>query len=72
MLPIALLGSTVYIVRRSRTAHRLSSSLPQGLQLVQSHLARERYLDQANARVEALENELSALTRPAPGKSPRS
>ncbi|KAF8520092.1 hypothetical protein JB92DRAFT_2572493, partial [Gautieria morchelliformis] len=47
MLPIALLGSSVYL----------------GLHLVQTSLARERYADHARARIAELEHELSILRR---------
>ena len=45
MLPVALLGSAVYL----------------GLHLFQSHLAHEKYLDEANARVQELERQVDAL-----------
>ncbi|EJD01048.1 uncharacterized protein FOMMEDRAFT_48005, partial [Fomitiporia mediterranea MF3/22] len=45
MIPIALLGSAVYI----------------GLQLVRTKLATEKYLDEANARIAQLEEEIKRL-----------
>ncbi|KAL5488150.1 hypothetical protein ACEPAI_6258 [Sanghuangporus weigelae] len=45
MIPIALLGSAVYI----------------GLQLVQTKLATEKYLDEANSRIAQLEEEIRRL-----------
>ncbi|KAH8113364.1 hypothetical protein DFH11DRAFT_1775017 [Phellopilus nigrolimitatus] len=45
MIPVALLGSAVYI----------------GLQLLQTKLATEKYLDEANKRIKQLETELQEL-----------
>jgi len=45
MIPVALLGSVIYL----------------SLQLAQSHLAHEKYLDVATARVLELEAEVDAL-----------
>ncbi|KAI0301791.1 hypothetical protein B0F90DRAFT_1816694 [Multifurca ochricompacta] len=45
MIPVALLGSAVYM----------------GLQLLQTYLSHEKYLDEARARVEELEREIDAL-----------
>ncbi|KAI0069022.1 hypothetical protein BV25DRAFT_74418 [Artomyces pyxidatus] len=45
MVPIALLGSAVFL----------------GLQLLQSRLSLEKYLDEARAQVDALEAEVDAL-----------
>jgi len=45
MVPVALLGSAVYL----------------GLHLLQSSLAHERYLDEANARVRELEQQVDVL-----------
>jgi len=45
MVPIALLGSAVYL----------------GLQLAQSQLSHEQYLDQTRARVKELEAQVDAL-----------
>ncbi|KAI9466765.1 hypothetical protein BJY52DRAFT_1111116 [Lactarius psammicola] len=45
MVPVALLGSAVYM----------------GLQLLQTYLAHEKYLDDARARVQELEREIDAL-----------
>jgi len=47
MVPIALLGSAVYL----------------GLQLAQSQLSHEQYLDEARARVKELEAEVAALQK---------
>jgi hypothetical protein len=45
MVPVALLGSAVYM----------------GLQLLQTCLAHEKYLDEARARVQGLEREIDVL-----------
>jgi len=45
MIPVALLGSAVYM----------------GLQLLQTHLSHEKYLDEARAHIEELEREIDAL-----------
>jgi len=45
MIPVALLGSAVYM----------------GLQLLQTRLSHEKYLDEARARIEELEREIDAL-----------
>jgi len=45
MIPVALLGSAVYM----------------GLQLLQTHLSHEKYLDEARAHVRELEQEIDAL-----------
>jgi hypothetical protein len=45
MVPVALLGSAVYM----------------GLQLLQTSLAHEKYLDEARARVQELEREIDVL-----------
>ncbi|KAH9963170.1 hypothetical protein BC827DRAFT_1129260 [Russula dissimulans] len=45
MIPVALLGSAVYM----------------GLQLLQTCLSHEKYLDEARARVEELEREIDTL-----------
>ncbi|KAH9179959.1 hypothetical protein EDB89DRAFT_1924148 [Lactarius sanguifluus] len=45
MVPVALLGSAVYM----------------GLQLLQTYLTHEKYLDEARARVQELEREIDAL-----------
>jgi hypothetical protein len=45
MIPVALLGSAVYM----------------GLQLLQTSLSHEKYLDEARARVRELEQEIDAL-----------
>ncbi|TCD71322.1 hypothetical protein EIP91_011093 [Steccherinum ochraceum] len=47
MVPVALLGSAVYL----------------GLRLFQSHLAHEKYLDEAQERIGALEAEIEGLLR---------
>lgn len=62
MLPIALLGSSVYLVRTLFYLLSLFRNSPsQALHLLQTHLASERYADLAKARIEALEAELSLL-----------
>jgi len=45
MVPIALLGSAVYM----------------GLQLLQTHLSHEKYLDEARTRIKELEQEIDVL-----------
>ncbi|KAI0269235.1 hypothetical protein BC834DRAFT_865393 [Gloeopeniophorella convolvens] len=45
MIPVALLGSAVYM----------------GLQLLQTYLSHEKYLDEARARVDELEREINIL-----------
>ncbi|KDQ64800.1 hypothetical protein JAAARDRAFT_52731 [Jaapia argillacea MUCL 33604] len=47
MIPIAILGSAVYM----------------GLQLLQTNLSHEKYLEEARARVKALEAEVDALQK---------
>ncbi|KAH7887927.1 hypothetical protein F5I97DRAFT_1926334 [Phlebopus sp. FC_14] len=54
MIPIALLGSAIYM----------------GLQLVQTRLAREKYLDEANARIRALEIQVNTLQHQRSSPSP--
>ncbi|KAG9317191.1 hypothetical protein JVU11DRAFT_1384 [Chiua virens] len=48
MIPIALLGSAMYM----------------GLHLVQSRLAHEKFLDEANERIRALEQQVDSLQKP--------
>ncbi|KZV69122.1 hypothetical protein PENSPDRAFT_633465 [Peniophora sp. CONT] len=48
MIPIALMGSAVYL----------------GLELVRTNLSREKYLDEARARINELEAEIDALRQP--------
>ncbi|EPT02884.1 hypothetical protein FOMPIDRAFT_1047619 [Fomitopsis schrenkii] len=45
MIPVALLGSAIYL----------------GLRLAQAHLSHDKFLDEARARVAALEEEIEAL-----------
>ncbi|KAI0316995.1 hypothetical protein OF83DRAFT_1038193, partial [Amylostereum chailletii] len=45
MVPVALLGSAIYL----------------GLQLVQTNLSHERYLDDARSQIDALEAQVDAL-----------
>ncbi|KAH0839643.1 hypothetical protein J3R83DRAFT_561 [Lanmaoa asiatica] len=47
MIPVALLGSAVYM----------------GLHLAQSRLAHEKFLDEAKERIRALEEEVDSLQR---------
>jgi len=54
MIPIALLGSALYL----------------GLQLLQSRLSHEKYLDEERARVEQLEAEVDALCAERDNRSP--
>ncbi|TFK93891.1 hypothetical protein K466DRAFT_477823 [Polyporus arcularius HHB13444] len=56
MIPVALLGSAVYIVRRLP-----SPSLTHGLRTWQQYLAQERFLEEAHAHVQQLEAEVIAL-----------
>ncbi|KAI0921539.1 hypothetical protein AcW2_006479 [Taiwanofungus camphoratus] len=53
MIPIALLGSAIYL----------------GLRLLQANLAHEKYLDEARQRVRELEAEVDALQREQTFKS---
>jgi hypothetical protein len=66
MIPVALLGSAVYMVRMRILiiviVFQLCGNL-QGLQLLQTHLSHEKYLDEARARVEELERDIDALVR---------
>ncbi|KAF9821441.1 hypothetical protein IEO21_00687 [Rhodonia placenta] len=48
MIPVALLGSAVYLVS-------------QGMRLLQASLSHEKYLEQAEARVKELEVEIETL-----------
>lgn len=69
MIPIALLGSAVYMVRNlfiplSRTLLRtIRGQLHsmQALQLLQSRLSHEKHLDEARSRINELEAEIDAL-----------
>jgi len=54
MIPVALLGSAVYM----------------GLHLLQTHLSHEKYLDEARARVRELEQEIDALVLERRSTSP--
>jgi len=54
MIPVALLGSAVYM----------------GLQLLQTSLSHEKYLDEARARVGELEREIDALVLERKNTSP--
>jgi len=54
MIPVALLGSAVYL----------------GLQLLQTHLSHEKYLDETRARVRELEQEIDALVLERRNTSP--
>jgi len=54
MIPVALLGSAVYM----------------GLQLLQTNLLHEKYLDEARARIEELEREIDALVLERSNTSP--
>ncbi|KAH9062091.1 hypothetical protein EDB87DRAFT_1609279 [Lactarius vividus] len=54
MVPVALLGSAVYM----------------GLQLLQTYLTHEKYLDKARARVQELEREIDALVLERRNPSP--
>lgn len=66
MLPIAILGSSVYLVRLpfsfslEKHTHTQTPSA-QALHLVQTNLARERYADHAKARIDELEHDLTIL-----------
>lgn len=54
MIPVALLGSAVYV----------------GLHLLQTHLSHEKYLDEARAHVRELEQEIDALVLERRSTSP--
>ncbi|KAJ3550627.1 hypothetical protein NMY22_g336 [Coprinellus aureogranulatus] len=58
MAPIFLLGSAIYL----------------GLRLTQMNLSHERYMEQAEARIKALEDDITALeaSRRTPEASPSS
>ncbi|EIW62104.1 uncharacterized protein TRAVEDRAFT_118254 [Trametes versicolor FP-101664 SS1] len=51
MIPVAILGSAVYMVRPT----------PSGLRTWQQYLAHERFLEEAQAHVQELEAEVTAL-----------
>jgi hypothetical protein len=64
MIPVALLGSAVYLVSKiSRTPLTCFADVfsLQGLQLAREILAHEKYLDEARARVQELEAEVADL-----------
>lgn len=68
MIPVALLGSAVYVVSMPRPpsfplSFGRSLSYLQGLQLWQTTLSTEKYLDEANARIQALEDEIELLRK---------
>ncbi|PCH41413.1 hypothetical protein WOLCODRAFT_59599, partial [Wolfiporia cocos MD-104 SS10] len=55
MIPIALLGSAVYLT--------IYEYVSQGLRLLQASLAQEKYLDEAEERVRQLEAEVEQLRK---------
>ena len=63
MIPVAILGSAVYLVRPTRPlcnqAHAQCHF--QGLRTWQQYLAHERFLEEAQTRVQELETEVTAL-----------
>ncbi|KAF7983976.1 hypothetical protein HWV62_18418 [Athelia sp. TMB] len=62
MIPVALLGSAVYLVGGSIPFHTSSDhTITQGLSLAQGGLAHEKYLEEAKAHVKELEAEVAAL-----------
>ncbi|KAI0829472.1 hypothetical protein BC628DRAFT_1360689 [Trametes gibbosa] len=63
MIPVALLGSAVYMVRPAGARGGLCAhwTRPQGLRTWQQHLAHERFLEEAQAHVQHLEAEVTAL-----------
>jgi hypothetical protein len=64
MIPIAILGSAVYLVRTSLliTDQSCSEYLDfQGLHLAQAKLSNEKYLDEAMDRVKILEDEVERI-----------
>ena len=63
MIPVALLGSAVYLVCGSISIHTSSDHTicTQGLSLAQGGLAHEKYLEEARAHVKELEAEVAAL-----------
>lgn len=76
MVPIAILGSAVYLVRPNRLPHaffaRFSPDgclLSQGLRLLQANLSHERYLEEAIAKVAGLEAEVELLRAQSQAKA---
>ena len=63
MIPIALLGSTVYLVGRVGVVLPVTSRLsyPQGLQLARAKLSHEKQVTEAQERVAQLEARLEHL-----------
>ncbi|KAF7797512.1 hypothetical protein EIP86_008712 [Pleurotus ostreatoroseus] len=66
MLPVALLGSAVYLVRALFCLPEppltcVLLDIPQALRLTQHTLSHERFLDDARARVHELELEIGEL-----------
>ncbi|TBU48476.1 hypothetical protein BD309DRAFT_853759 [Dichomitus squalens] len=59
MIPVALLGSAVYIVRPTPLPPSFSHCA-RGLRTWQQHLAHERFLEEAHAHVQQLEAEVIA------------
>ncbi|KAI0773910.1 hypothetical protein C8Q74DRAFT_1199724 [Fomes fomentarius] len=59
MIPVALLGSAVYIVR---SLHLLPCARA-GLRTWQQHLAHEKFLEEARVRVEVLEAEVTTVRK---------
>lgn len=83
MAPIFLLGSAIYLVRDpanlSVQKHSSLWRLIQGLRLTQMNLSHERYMEQAEARIKALEDDITTLeasrraaeATPSPGDAPK-
>lgn len=68
MVPIALLGSAVYVVRvllhsEARSMILLRATSFQGLRFLQAKLSQERYVDEARAKVQELEREVEILRK---------
>lgn len=63
MIPVALLGSAVYLVCTHFSLLHLFDLrvFVQGLQLTQVYLSHEKYLEEARARVRQLEEEVQSL-----------
>lgn len=62
MIPVVLLGSTVYMVRFDMGfPDKPLTVISQALHFVRTNLSHESYLDQARARVQELETKLNEL-----------
>jgi hypothetical protein len=61
MIPIFLLGSAVYLVRTTLHCFPCTNLIWQGLQLTHLQLSHEKYMQEANDRVEQLEAEIQTM-----------